>query len=282
VHLHAHFARVSALDALRLGKLVGATTSVIAHGWDVYRDPRNLRAKLAGADFAAGPCAYTVRDLRAIAGREVETIVMGVDGDAFQRTAPHPGGRHVAAVGRLVEKKGFVHLVRAAARLDGVRVTIMGEGPLREALTAEIARLDVGDRVTLAGAGSPEDVRALLERADLLAMPCVVAADGDRDAMPVVVKEALAMEVPVVASDEVGLPEVVRPEWGRLVPPGEPVALARAINELVTLPRDRRAQMGRAGREFVLEHCSLSGESRRLAALIAAAQSNSDRLRTLP
>jgi pimeloyl-ACP methyl ester carboxylesterase len=60
-------------------------------------------------------------------------------------------------------------------------------------------------------------------------MPCVVAADGDRDTMPVVVKEALAMEVPVVASDEVGLPEVVRGGWGRLVPPGDAAALADAL-----------------------------------------------------
>ncbi|MFL6174653.1 MAG: glycosyltransferase, partial [Marmoricola sp.] len=73
--------------------------------------------------------------------------------------------------------------------------------------------------VELAGALDPAAVRALLETADLLAMPCVVAADGDRDSMPVVVKEALAMEVCVVASDEVGLPEIVRPPWGALVAP---------------------------------------------------------------
>ena len=76
--------------------------------------------------------------------------------------------------------------------------------------------------------------------------------------------------------------EVVRPDWGRLVTPNDAAALATAIRELLELPRDRRAEMGRAGRDFVLEHCSLSGESRRLAALIAAAQSNNDRLRTLP
>ena len=93
----------------------------------------------------------------------------------------------------------------------------------------------------------------MLERADLLAAPCVVAADGDRDTMPVVVKEALAMEVPVVASDEVGLPEVVRPEWGRLVPPGDAPALAEA---LATLLRDagKREELGRLGRDAVAAH----------------------------
>ena len=100
-------------------------------------------------------------------------------------------------------------------------------------------------------------------------MPCVIAADGDRDSMPVVVKEALAMEVPVVASDEVGLPELVRAGMGA-------AGAARA-----TRPRSRRRSpscsrcppttapaMGRAGRAFVLEHCDVGREAERLAELI--------------
>jgi colanic acid/amylovoran biosynthesis glycosyltransferase len=97
----------------------------------------------------------------------------------------------------------------------------------------------------------------------------VIASDGDRDSMPVVVKEALAMEAPVVASDEVGLPELVSEEWGRLVPPGDPEALASAIDELLSLPAEERIRMGRAGREWVLSACSLDRETARLAALIA-------------
>jgi glycosyltransferase involved in cell wall biosynthesis len=99
-------------------------------------------------------------------------------------------------------------------------------------------------------------------------MPAVVAADGDRDSMPVVVKEALAMEVPVVATDEVGLPEVVRPEWGALVAPHDPDALARALRAELDRPVAERAARGRAGRAFVLEHCSLRGQAERLSTLI--------------
>ena len=79
------------------------------------------------------------------------------------------------------------------------------------------------------------------------------------------------MEVPVVASDEVGLPEVVRPEWGRLVPPGDAGALAAAIAELLALPAEARSAMGRAGREHVMRACSLEREAAKLAALIARA-----------
>jgi glycosyltransferase involved in cell wall biosynthesis len=100
-------------------------------------------------------------------------------------------------------------------------------------------------------------------------MPCVIAADGDRDSMPVVVKEALAMEVPVVASREVGLPEIVRPEFGRLVPPGDEEALAAALAELLALPAERRAEMGRAGREHVREHADSRTETAKLSALLS-------------
>jgi glycosyltransferase involved in cell wall biosynthesis len=111
-------------------------------------------------------------------------------------------------------------------------------------------------------------VRAELERADVLAMPCAVARNGDRDSMPVVVKEALALELPVIATDEVGLPELVRPEWGLLVPPHNPAALADAIRELLAKSADERVAMGRAGRAFVSEHCNVDAEAAKLAALI--------------
>lgn len=272
-HLHVHFATGSAVDALRLSRLLGLTCSIMAHGWDVFGAPANLREKLVAADLALAPCEYTARHLRRLTGGDVEVIVMGVDGDRFRRRLPPPGARHVVAIGRLVEKKGFTHLVDALAELERAgtpvdRCTIVGEGPLRARLEEQVGRLGLGGRVVLAGARPPDGVRAVLEDADLLAMPCVIAADGDRDAMPVVVKEALAMEVPVVASDEVGLPELVDHRWGRLVPPGDPGALAAAIGDLLDLPAGTRAAMGRAGREHVLSACAVHDQAARLSRLI--------------
>jgi colanic acid/amylovoran biosynthesis glycosyltransferase len=274
-HLHAHFASGAALDALRLGRLLDLPYSVTAHAFDIYAEPRNLREKLESAAFATSGCDYTVRDLRAIApAARVEKVVMGVDGERFRRSAPPPGDRTVAAVGRLVEKKGFEQLVEAAAQLRQraplVRVVITGEGPLRGPLEDLVRVRGLEGVVELPGALEPDGVHRLLEGADLLVMPSVIAPDGDRDSMPVAVKEALAMEVPVVASDEVGLPELVRPEWGRLVPPGDPDALAAAIGELLALTTEERAAMGRAGRAFVLEHCDVDREAAKLAALIEA------------
>jgi glycosyltransferase involved in cell wall biosynthesis len=262
-HIHVHFAAGAALDAMRIAALTGAPYSVTAHAWDIWQAPRNLRVKLERAAFAMTGCEYNARHLRSLAPRaRIHTIVMGVDPERLRRSRPLPGGRTVLGVGRLVPKKGFGDLARAAVGL-GARVRIVGEGPLRDSLAG----------VELLGALEPGAVRAELERADVLAMPCVVAPDGDRDSMPVVVKEAMAMELMVVATDEVGLPECVRPPWGRLVPPGDPDALRAALEEVLDLSPEERAAAGAAGRAWVLEHADVRRETARLAELIAAVAS---------
>jgi glycosyltransferase involved in cell wall biosynthesis len=224
-------------------------------------------------------CDYSVEHLRGLVdsdtGARIHRLVLGVDGDRFSRNGAHPAGPMVVAVARLVEKKGLAYLVEATALLarggTDVRVEVVGEGPLRGELEALVRTSGVENRVALLGERTPDQVHALLERAALLAMPCVVARDGDRDTMPVVVKEALAMEVPVVATQEVGLPEVVHDGWGRLVAPRDPRALAAAIGDLLALPPERRAAMGRAGREFVLAECNLTRETERLMRLVEGA-----------
>jgi glycosyltransferase involved in cell wall biosynthesis len=277
-HLHAHFAAGAALDAMRVARLLGVPYSLATHGYDIFQAPANLAEKHERAAFAVSACDYSVSYLRGVlpaaTGERVHRLVVGVDGERFRRTSEYPGGRTVVAVARLIEKKGLRDLVAAAARLQArgtpARVRIVGDGPQHDELRALMDELGTDGSVELLGPRDPAGVQAILEEADLLAMPCVVAANGDRDTMPVVVKEALAMELPVVATDEVGLPEVVKPGWGRLVPPHAPDALADAIEELLALPRERRAEMGRAGREFVLAECNLTRETERLVELVRA------------
>ena len=282
--LHVHFAGGAALDALRVGRLVGVPYSVTAHAWDIFKQPANLTEKLESAAFVTTGCDYNVRHLQTLVSPEarprIHKVVMGVDPERFSRTEPYDGDGIVLAIGRLVEKKGFEYLVDAAARLrdfDGLQeVVIVGAGELRSSLEQRGEELGVNGLVSFAGAKRPEEIRDLIERAALLAMPAIVAEDGDRDSMPVVVKEALAMGVPVVASDEVGLPEVVNDEWGRLVPPRDPEALAVAIKALLTLPRDERASMGERGQAFVLREYALANQTRRLLDLIEAASEHHD------
>lgn len=279
-HLHVHFAAGAAVEGLRMGALLDVPVSVTAHAYEIFLRPRNLERKLTEAAFVTTGCAYNVAHLRSLvdgatAGR-IHEIVMGVDAAAFARsTPPTTTGGRVVAVGRLVPKKGFADLVRACARLrDDATfggLTIVGEGELERELRAIAEATGLGHGLRLTGALPPAEVRALLEDATVLAMPCVVADDGDRDSMPVVVKEAMAMEVPVVATDEVGLPELVDDDCGRLVPPGDPDALAAALTEILELPPEARAQLGRTARARVRERCDVTAETAKLLELIAAA-----------
>jgi glycosyltransferase involved in cell wall biosynthesis len=265
-HIHAHFAAGAALDAMRVSLLTGVPYSVTTHAYDIFLEPRNLDEKLERARFHVAVCDYNADYLRhrvPKAAQRMHKIVMGVDPGQFSRTTQYPGGRNVLAVGRLIEKKGFAYLVEAARSLPDVQVRIVGDGPLR----TELQR-DAPENVELLGPLPPHEVRSRLEEADLLALPCVVAADGDRDSMPVVVKEALAMEVPVVGSDEVGMPEMVQGGWGRLVPPRDASALADAMRELLDLPAQERAAMGRSGRDFVASRFSVRDEALKLIGLI--------------
>ena len=275
-HLHVHFARESALAALRLRHLIGTPYSLAAHAWDIYKAPTNLVEKLEAADFVATDSYYNVRRLRGLVGSatgaRIHKHVLGVDPEEFRRRTPSVDDGTVIAVARLVEKKGLDHLISAAARLADFdrlnEVLIVGDGRLEERLREQAARLGVGDKVSFLGAKRPSEVKTLMERAAVLVAPSVVAPDGDRDGLPVVVSEALAMQLPVVASAEVGLPEVVSHEWGRLVPPGDPEALADAIKTLLELSPAERELMGAKGRAFIERECSIDTATRKLVELI--------------
>ena len=270
-HLHAHFAGGAALDAMRLAALTGRTFSVTAHAYDIFLAPRNLPEKLMRAGAVFTGCDYNVRHLRTVAPRaNLHEVVMGVDAETFRRRTPLPGGRDVVAIGRLVEKKGFDVLIDAVARLPDVTLRLVGDGPLRAPLRRRAQDSGAGERIDFAGSLPPAEVRAALEAADVLAMPCIIARDGDRDSMPVVVKEAMAMELLVVASNEVGLPECVHEPWGVLCPPGDADALAAALRGVLELSPQERARAGRAGREWVVANADVETETARMVAALEA------------
>ena len=264
-HVHVHFAALAAVNALRSGRIAGVSVSLAPHAHEIYVTPRRLDSKLELAAFTLTDCEYTADHLRSLvnpsARSKIRKLPLGVDTDAWARAGTFPDSRKVVAIGRLVEKKGFSHLVEAAALLEAEgeapdQVVIIGDGPLRDELAKLIDARGLEHRVTLAGSLEPDRVGAELEQAAVVCIPCVVAANGDRDALPVVTYEALAMGVPVVATDLVGLPEVVMEPWGRLARPGDPQDLADQLGELLQLTPEDREQAGAAGRAHVLEHAS--------------------------
>ena len=269
-HLHAHFAAGAALDAMRLAALTGRTFSVTAHAYDIFLTPRNLREKLDARRRGLhrlrlqrrATCAASCR------GRTCTRSSWASTSARSERTAPLPQRPHGAG-GRPARREEGLRRARSTrvAQLPDVRLRIVGDGPLRAQLEAR-ARSAASGRVELAGSRAPAGVRAALERADVLAMPCVVARDGDRDSMPVVVKEAMAMELLVVASDEVGLPECVLAPWGVLAPPGDAEALRGGAARRARAVAAGAPRAGRAAREWVRAHADVDAETARMAQVL--------------
>jgi glycosyltransferase involved in cell wall biosynthesis len=261
---------------MRLARILGLSFSVTAHAFDIFQKPRNLREKLERADLAISESDYAVAHLRGLVGPDYRSrivrVATGVRPELFERVTDTPDSGYVLAIGRLIEKKGFCHLLDAVAKIPEKvrpRVMIAGDGPLKEELQEQVDSLTLSEWVELRGnVWGPDRVRQILEDAACLCVPSVIAADGDRDDMPVVIYEALAMQVPVVASDLVGIPEVVKEGWGRLVPPGDSGALAKALMEMAALPAATRREMGGRGRDFVLAERSQRSETARLAEMI--------------
>jgi colanic acid/amylovoran biosynthesis glycosyltransferase len=274
-HIHAHFATEPATLAAQLSELSGVPFSFTGHAYDIFVQWDRLGEKLARSAFGVTISEYNRRYIAERApehAHKLHVVRCGVDLARFRRTTPYAAGGPVVAVGRLVEKKGFEQLVRAAARLPpGSRpdVLIAGDGPHRELLAGLIAELEAP--VQLLGSRSHAEIRDLYELASALAMPCVVAGNGDRDGLPIVVKEALAMELPVIGTREVALPEEVTPESGVLVEPRDVDALAEALAGMWASPAAERTAMGRAGRAFAEEELDLRKQTEKLLALMEGA-----------
>lgn len=243
-HLHAHFA-TSACTVARLASLIaGIPYTFTAHAKDIFHEDvrdDDIRLKLQDAAAAITVSDYNVRYMRDRFGadpRKLRRIYNGIAIAQFECASPAVRPRTIAAVGRLVEKKGFTHLVDACAilRRQGVefRCEIFGEGPLRPDLAAQVERLNLGDRVTLAGPRPQRDIMAAVQSAAAFAAPCVEGADGNRDGLPTVLLEAMALGTPCVSTDVTGIPEAVRHrETGLIVPQGNSQQLAAALHELL-------------------------------------------------
>ncbi|MDQ7005783.1 MAG: glycosyltransferase [Acidobacteriota bacterium] len=279
--LHAHFASLPAISTLFAAHLMGVPFTFTAHAKDIYhrsRSRRMIAALLRHAERTITVTDYNRQVLEKLGDGQAAPITRIYNHVDTRRFAPStPAATPVIlAVGRLVEKKGFEHLVEACAllRRRGIEFhcRIIGKGPLAGALREQIERLDVADRVSLEGPRSRAQLQDLLPRAWVLAAPCVIGADRNRDGLPTVILEAMACGVAVVSTPVTGIPEAVQDgQTGLLVPEGDPGALADAIWRLLADAPLRR-RLGRAARERVIEHFDTRKNVRQLARLLGESQ----------
>ena len=259
-HVHCQFATHAAAAGFVIRRLTGIPYSFTAHGSDLHVDRRMLPEKLAEAAFAVPISEYN-RDviLRECAGRfgdKLEVIHAGIDTSFFRARNGSRGAAgplSILSVGTLHEVKGQAYLIEACRQLerDGVDFVcrLVGDGPDRRALEDQIAAAGLQARVFVLGPRPRAEVAELMRASDVLVAPSVPTRQGKREGLPIVLMEALASGLAVVASRLAGIPELVEDgRTGLLVEPRDAAGLAAALRRLADDPalRERLADAGRA------------------------------------
>lgn len=280
VHLHNHFVMGSCTVARLAAPLAGVTWSFTVHGPDDLAEPRRWRLddKVAHADFVVCISSYARSQVMLHSDQtewpKLHVVHCGVEPGRYDRHRSS-GTDHLLFIGRLAAQKGVPILFTALARVrkarPGLRLKLVGDGPDRAALEAQVDQLGLNDIVTFMGYRSQDDVAELLGEASALVLPSF--AEG----VPVVLMEAMAAGIPVVTTTVAGISELVEDGVsGRLVAPGEEEALAQAILD-VTACADTAARMGAAGRDRVRSDFNLQAEAPGLARLVTWARTGGPR-----
>lgn len=283
-HLHAHFASLAGRMAWVASKLTGIPYTVTTHAKDLYHESTDqdwLRRICVDADRVIAISRFNEAHLdRLLAGTDARVTLQynALELDRFPYRQPRAPGEvlRVAAVGRLIPKKGFADLIAATARCRDagrrIDVRIAGTGELRELLEAQIETAGLTGSVQLVGPQTQDQIRELIAWSDVFAAPCVPGDDGNIDGLPTVVLEAMAIGTPVIGTAVTGLPEVVRDgETGVLLEPGDVAGLAAALESFAAgrLPATTYSRNARALIEAEFD-------SRRQAARLSSWQHGAD------
>lgn len=226
--VNVHFATGAFLYFMILRRVFGYRLILSLHGSDLLRPRPGLGAHLPNFLRASDGVTVVSRRLAGAvaetAGRGVEVRMLpnGVDTD-FWTPAGSSRKNSIVAAGRLDHVKGFDVLIEALTRIPDAHLEIYGEGPERVGLEALARERGVADRVRLTGRVDRETLRSRFRQATILAMP------SRSEGMPLTLLEAMACGLPPVASAVGDIPEIVTPDAGRLVPPDDPEALAKAL-----------------------------------------------------
>ena len=281
-HLHAHFAAIATSVTRLAAHFASISYSFTAHARDIFHntvDPADLKLKLLDAHSVVTVSDYNVRHLRSLHTEgfpRIRRINYGLDLTRFTYISPEVRSRTIIAVGRLVEKKGFCVLLEACAVLAvkgcSFNCQIIGGGGLRDSLQNKIEQLGIQKYVTMLGPRSQHEVIQYVQQASVMVAPCVIAKDGDRDGLPNVLIEAMALGTPCISTNIVGIPElVVHRKTGLTVEPFDVCALADSI-ELLLNDGKLRVDLSSAARQFVESDFNIVHNSAQLRQLFAACQ----------
>ncbi|KLN63800.1 glycosyltransferase family 4 protein [Vibrio sp. VPAP30] len=243
-HLHAHFATTSTSVAQIASAITHVPFTFTAHAKDIFHQDNDFAALTV--KFSQAQRAITVSNFNqsylteelGVGASKVIRIYNGLDLNDFPYTSPNQREPRICAIGRLVEKKGFCDLVAACHLLkqQGVvfQCELIGDGELKPEIEKQIHSLGIQDVVTMQGSLPQKEVKARLRQAAVFAAPCVIGEDGNRDGLPTVLLEAMALGTPCVSTAVTGIPEVIfNGKTGLMVEQHNPNSLAEALKQML-------------------------------------------------
>ena len=279
-HLHAHFAHDPALIVYLVHFITGIPFSFTAHARDLYQVPEKTltdRIRLARAVITC--CGSNLEYLNQIAPSQkskFSLIYHGVNLKDFQPVSnpganSPPDGPLILSVGRLVEKKGFQDLLEALFLVkksgEGFQCAIYGDGPLAKQLEEWIEEHGMTGEVSLKGDRTQQELISVYQNATFFILTPVQTEDGDRDGIPNVLVEAMAVGLPVITTAVSGIPELVEHNLnGLLYQSHDAQSIASGIIELLRNAEKRR-QLGEAGSKKVREQFDVTQAAKRLKSL---------------
>lgn len=271
-HLHAHFAQAGAAHAIVAGDLMGVPSSFVCHGHDIYQHPSDLQQKLAAAGTVVAVCDDMVDDLAAVEPHaRIVNVPCGVDPDRFKPRPDAVPNNRLLSIGRLVDGKGVDDLLWAVAQLPEARrpqLDIVGDGPLKPELMAQAAALDLGRSVVFMGSRPSTWIAENGPSYLAFVGPFRTAADGCKDTGPLVVKEAMAMGVPVITTRHMGMKETVDATSGFMADPGDRPGLLACLEQFLALTPTERLTLGHGARARVLDRFTDSRQAEALSSRV--------------
>ncbi|HAA03446.1 MAG TPA: colanic acid biosynthesis glycosyltransferase WcaL [Syntrophobacteraceae bacterium] len=262
-HLHAHFCHTPTSVTLFAAELLNLPYSFTAHAKDIYTsEPEQLQRKIDSARFVVTCTGSNAKYLSALNTNStpIHTIYHGIDLDFFRfvpSPPPSPPFR-ILSVGRLVPKKGYDDLLEALKQLQDrgldFRFSHIGSGELEDCVRRRIHAIGLQEQVKLLGTLPRQEVLNHYQQSHCFVLASKVAANGDRDGIPNVLVEAMAVGLPVISTRVSAIPELVENGLsGILVEPANPKALADAMHSLLLNPQ-LHAGMVRRARRRVEQH----------------------------
>lgn len=262
-HLHSHFIHVPTEMTMYLHIVSGVTYSISAHAKDIYTiTDQEIRERVENAEFLMTCTHFNYQKIRETVAEEhrekVHEVYHGVNLKVFEPSSQQKQKelpKKLLTVARLVDKKGYDTVFQSIKVLKDQGIVldyeIFGEGELKNSLRDLAIQLGIDKQIHFHGAVTQSKVIEVYKSGGIFVLGCRLTNNGDRDGIPNSMAEAMSMELPVVATNISGIPELVENEvTGLLVESNMPVEMANAIRRLIEDPSFAHS-LGEAARKKV-------------------------------